>query len=148
MLFRHASTEDHPKLVLLSDGIYNSVLHKAQYNWSVGSLQEELLKTQTLLAEVNGQIVSFICYRDLGDVFEISVLGTHPEEQKKGFQRQLLQHFQGIAARQRKPLLLEVHQQNERALHLYQVMGFVLLNVRKKYYSDSGDALVMKWGQQ
>lgn len=148
MVFRAAGSNDHKNLSALSDSIYNSVSNKAQYNWPLGSLLGELEKTQTFLSEVNGKIVSFICYRDLGDVLEISVLGTAPDRQKMGFQRQLLQQLQAIAAKQRKGLLLEVHQQNVKALHLYQQAGFVLLNVRKKYYSDSGDALVMKWGQQ
>ncbi|MBY0555243.1 GNAT family N-acetyltransferase [bacterium] len=148
MVFRAAGPEDHKILSALSDSIYNSVINKAQYNWPVGSLSAELEKTQTYVSELNGKIVSFICYRDLGDVLEISVLGTLPDQQKMGFQRQLLQQLQVIAAKQRKGLLLEVHQQNERALHLYQQAGFVLLNVRKKYYSDSGDAFVMKWDQQ
>lgn len=148
MLFRYADRADHAKLVALSDSIFNEIVNKAQYNWPPGSFLQELQKTQTLLAEVNGQIVSFVCYRDLGDAFEISVLGTGPEYENKGFQRHLMQELQAIAAKQRRALLLEVHHQNQRAMHLYQLAGFVLLNVRKKYYSDSGDAMVMRWGQQ
>ena len=148
MLFRYADTADHAKLIALSDSIFNKIDNKAQYNWPPGSFLQELQKTHTLLAEVNGQIVSFICYRDLGEAFEISVLGTGPDYQNKGFQRYLMQELQVIAAKQRRALLLEVHHQNQRAMHLYQLAGFVLLNVRKKYYSDLGDALVMKWYQQ
>jgi ribosomal-protein-alanine N-acetyltransferase len=123
---------------------YQSIENKAYYNWPRALLISELEKATSLVFEVEKQIVSFVCYRDMGDVLEVSVLATSLLQQKKAYQQRLLEHLLHIAAKQRKPVFLEVHSQNQSALQLYQKMGFILTHVRKKYYSDLSDALVMK----
>ncbi len=145
MRLRLASSEDHEFLATISDQIFNTVENKAFYNWSPESFRAELKIAQVLVLESGEQIVSFIAYRDQAEFIEIMALGTVPTGQKKSFQMALMGELQVIAARQRKPILLEVHSENIKAMGLYQKTGFILLNHRKKYYADGADALVMKW---
>jgi ribosomal protein S18 acetylase RimI-like enzyme len=145
MSARLADSKDHDSIIQISEQIYHSIDNKAYYNWPKANLLSELEKATGLVLEVESQIVSFICYRDMGDAFEINVLATSLEQQKKGYQQRLLEHLLSIAARQRRAVFLEVHSQNKSAVQLYQKVGFILVNVRKKYYSDLSDALMMKW---
>jgi ribosomal-protein-alanine N-acetyltransferase len=142
---RFAELKDQQQILQISEQIFNSLDNKAFYNWPKADLLSELEKASSLVFEVDEQIVSFVCYRDMGDVFEISVLATSLLQQKKAYQQRLLEYLMSIAAKQRRPIFLEVHSQNLSALRLYQKMSFILVNVRKKYYSDLSDALVMKW---
>ncbi|MBF0443725.1 MAG: GNAT family N-acetyltransferase, partial [Oligoflexales bacterium] len=41
-------------------------------------------------------------------------------------------------------LFLEVRPSNKSALKLYQSFGFIKVSIRKKYYSDGEDALILK----
>ncbi|MEQ1721866.1 MAG: GNAT family N-acetyltransferase [Pseudobdellovibrio sp.] len=145
MLARLGDFKDHDSILQISEQIYQNTQNKAYYNWPKAKLFSELEVATSLVLELDHQIVSFICYRDMGDVFEISVLATSLQQQKKAYQQRLLEFLMDIAAKQRRPIFLEVHSQNQNAVRLYQKMGFILVNVRKKYYSDLSDALVMKW---
>jgi ribosomal protein S18 acetylase RimI-like enzyme len=144
MRVRLADFNDHDQIIQISEEIYHSIENKAYFNWPKAQLLSELEKTNSLVLEVDTQIVSFVCYRDMGDVLEVSVLATSLLQQKKAYQQRLLEHLLHIAAKQRKPVFLEVHSQNQSAVKLYQKMGFILTHLRKKYYSDMSDALVMK----
>lgn len=145
MIIRAAVESDFKNIAEIGESIYRSIENKAQFNWPRDVLAEELKSVNTLVAESGGEVVSFICYRDLSDMFEISSLATKPSLQKNKFQTELIQFLQALAAKQRKSIILEVHQANTIAQGLYQKMGFLLLYSRKRYYSDQRDALVMKW---
>ena len=42
-------------------------------------------------------------------------------------------------------VILEVDQENKKAINLYRKAGFFKIGLRKKYYNDGSDALVMKF---
>lgn len=142
---RSAKVEDFPSVNAICAEIYDTVVNRAHFNWSPDIFALELQQVETLLVESDGRIVSFLCYRDLHDLYEISVLATRLSKQKHSFQTILVQHLQELAAKQRKYVLLEVHPENIGAVALYKKMGFILFHRRKQYYSDGADALVMKW---
>ncbi len=57
---------------------------------------------------------------------EISAVCTHPEHTGKGYANSLLQHQLGIILRQGQQPFLHVRDDNERAIALYQRLGFVV----------------------
>ena len=142
---RIATKTDFGAIAEIGNDIFSKLDNRAQFNWPEQLLAHELEHVKTLILEYEGELVSFLCYRDLPDIYEISVLATRPSAQKKYFQTTLIQNLQRLAARQRRAILLEVHRGNSKAIALYQKMSFITLHTRKQYYADKADALIMKW---
>lgn len=97
-----------------------------------------------LLVIEESDVVGFVDYWitfELGDITRIAV---HPDFQGNGFGELLLKE----ALSQMKELLcercqLEVRSSNKKAISLYEKMGFQTIGIRKQYYENTEDALVM-----
>ncbi len=86
----------------------------------------------------------FAIWRSLGEDAELLAIGVLPAARRFGVGFALLQRVidearAGAAIR----LLLEVDAQNNAARALYKTAGFETLSVRKRYYRDGADAIVM-----
>lgn len=142
---RKSVDSDRQSIVNITQANFKLIQNSAQFNWTEELIVDELSKVPCLVAEIDQQIVGFLCYRDLVDLYEISVLATSPEFKKQGIQMKLIQSLQIDAAGRNRGVILEVHVKNEPAKCLYLKMGFHQINKRKSYYNDGSDALVMKW---
>lgn len=145
MNIRQARATDFAGILKIAENIMSSLENYAAFNWPRGQLLVELGQVTTLAADSEGSVHGFLCYRDLPDFFEISVLATDPGHQRTGLQTKLIQYLQDLAAKQRKDILLEVHSENLGAIRLYQKLGFASIHSRQNYYSDGAQAVVMKW---
>jgi ribosomal-protein-alanine N-acetyltransferase len=69
-----------------------------------------------------------------------------PELRRRGFARALLDDAEEHARAQTLAcVFLEVRRGNRAAIRLYRSVGYEVVGVRQRYYSDDGeDALVMK----
>jgi len=94
------------------------------------------------LRSTSGDIVAFIALLKLPQAWEVTLLATKPEFEGQGFMKNLLQEVL-FAKRQEAEIWLEVHEQNHKALKLYQSLGFIQVGIRPRYYSDQKDALLM-----
>ncbi|MBC7741292.1 MAG: GNAT family N-acetyltransferase [Bdellovibrionaceae bacterium] len=144
-MIRKLEKADHLHLVQLYEIIANQIENPAYFNWSHEKVRSELLAAQTLIYDWQEQVISFITYRELPDFIEITAVGTAPLMRRKGFSQAILHELAGYAARQNKPLGLEVHQDNVPALSLYQKWGFILARTRANYYPDGRDAAVLTY---
>ncbi|OGF46623.1 MAG: ribosomal-protein-alanine N-acetyltransferase [Candidatus Firestonebacteria bacterium RIFOXYC2_FULL_39_67] len=81
----------------------------------------------------------------LQDEMNIVNIAVHPEHRKKGLGKQLLKHLLTEGLKEgAKFATLDVRVNNTAAKKLYESAGFILIAVRKKYYTDNQeDALVM-----
>ena len=97
-----------------------------------------------IVAEVNGFSVGFVtvtCGLDDADIESVYVL---PEYRRQGIADGLVERAVAFAKAQgAKKVLLEVRASNYSAISLYKKHGFEQLSVRKKYYADGEDALVL-----
>lgn len=118
--------------------------------WDVSSWQSELNAAEVYIAfcKVATQKTTPVGYISLGragDVVEIRRLGTLPEYRHRGIAKTLVRY--AIQQMQQWPqiesLLLEVSENNEAALALYQGLGFHQYNKRKAYYEDGSSAICM-----
>jgi len=73
---------------------------------------------------------------------EIFRIGVLPEFRNRGFGRAILSHI--IEEFIKKSIFLEVKSSNEAALHLYESLGFAIIDQRRDYYPDGSDALVLQ----
>ncbi|HSV31893.1 MAG TPA: ribosomal protein S18-alanine N-acetyltransferase [Atribacteraceae bacterium] len=75
----------------------------------------------------------------------VTTFAIHPRFRQRGLGKKLLRFALDYSRlRNCREVLLEVRLSNTTAQELYRQFGFKLERVRKRYYSDGEDALVMK----
>lgn len=139
LLIRPAELADMPHLRAIEQAMFLD-------GWSESSIKNELLKPQTLawVVEHNHEIAGELLMSVLFEVCEISRLAILPDHRRMGLARKLLQF--GLQSAQQagaEVARLEVRVDNEAAIALYLTHGFVRDGVRKGYYLDGLDAVLM-----
>lgn len=91
-------------------------------------------------------IVGFAGYWKVIDEAHITTIAVEPNRQGAGLGRKLMESLleharqDGIAC-----VTLEVRAGNQRAIALYEKLGFVSCGVRKRYYADTREDAVVMW---
>lgn len=111
------------------------------FNWSEENLRKELQQAMTLVLEDQGEIISFICLRDLFQAWDLTIVATKQSAHRQGCMRELMLFVIDQYAVDRQ-LWLEVHQDNIGAQKFYKSMGFEHSGTRGGYYSDGSAALL------
>jgi [ribosomal protein S18]-alanine N-acetyltransferase len=114
--------------------------------WSRQSLVAELSLPQARLevARWRQHLVGYCDSWSVADEISLLTIAVHPDYRRRGVASGLLQHLLAGAARQQSRLVtLEVRRGNLPAIKLYERHGFAPSYVRKGYYADGEDALVM-----
>ncbi|MDI9502281.1 MAG: ribosomal protein S18-alanine N-acetyltransferase [Tissierellia bacterium] len=116
--------------------------------WSEQSFLMELENpiSQMLVLETDGQIAGIICYWMVLDEIHLLNIAIAGEERGKGYARFLLHAMQAHAEENGSTsVVLEVRENNERAIRLYERFGFSQVGRIANYYpEDKQDALVMR----
>ena len=88
--------------------------------------------------------IGFITFSVCCDTADLQDLFVKPDFRKKGVAKALVSAFENdTRERGVKKLFLEVRESNAPAIALYLSGGFEQISVRKKYYSDGENALVL-----
>jgi ribosomal-protein-alanine N-acetyltransferase len=142
--FRAAREQDLARLVELERAAH---LHP----WTEAQLRSELGHpyATVLCAEEGGdggsaRIVGFLVYWLIHDELHILDVVTAPEARRRGVARALM--AEGVEAARRSGAsraLLEVRRSNAPAIALYRALGFLHDTVRRGYYQDGEDAILM-----
>ncbi|MBO1328744.1 ribosomal protein S18-alanine N-acetyltransferase [Acetobacter suratthaniensis] len=97
-----------------------------------------------LLACQNEAPAGFILFRCIADEAEVLTLCVLPASRRHGLARYLVEQAQQQAAQAgAERLFLEVSTHNEAASRLYEQAGFTRQGIRRRYYADGSDALVL-----
>lgn len=93
----------------------------------------------------NEQLVAYIGF-DAGIYeYELQTVLVNPLFRKKGLAKALMGKMLETAKQNNiESIFLEVRENNQSAINLYQSMGFKVINKRIKYYFDGENALIMK----
>jgi ribosomal-protein-alanine N-acetyltransferase len=96
-------------------------------------------------AEKNSKAAAFLIIEDQPNLFSILRIGVDPKFQRKGIGREMMDFLLQLARQEQiQSILLEVHESNLAAQHLYFASGFHLIHCKKGYYRDPpGNALVL-----
>lgn len=113
--------------------------------WSAKEFQE-LLVLPTVFGFIaqqdfkkSGPVAGFILCRAAGDECEILTLGVLSEYRRRGIADLLLQHFLSTAEEIGvRKIFLEVSENNNPAIALYQGAGFSEVGRRPDYYLEAG----------
>ncbi|WP_051654714.1 ribosomal protein S18-alanine N-acetyltransferase [Persephonella sp. IF05-L8] len=75
----------------------------------------------------------------------ISMIAVKKEFQGKGVGKYVMSWFIDLCKQKGiNNIWLEVSQNNKKAIRFYESFGFTLQDIRKNYYKDGSDALIMK----
>lgn len=86
--------------------------------------------------------IGYLIYMENSFEIEILRIAVLPDFQKMGFAEKLLNFLESLA--NGREILLEVKRENFPAIRLYEKKGFINFAVRKRYYPDGKDAILMK----
>ncbi len=110
--------------------------------WSIKQFEAELTHPHAhhWVLTQDEKVQAFLCTRIFAPDAEIVSVATHPEHQRRGWARRLLEHFIQVAKVQGvSNVYLEVRVSNGPAQALYHALGFKPLAVRRGYYADNGE---------
>lgn len=134
-----------PRKVLHDDARQLAVLHAAAFErpWDEAAFEALLVTFNVFGLMLEGQ--GFILCRTVADEAEILTLAVAPLVRRNGAGRALVEAAAATAAaRGAVSLFLEVAATNDAALGLYAATGFEAAGLRRAYYADGADALVMR----
>ena len=91
-----------------------------------------------------GRIAGYAVYWLAGPECHILNIAVHPEMRRRGVGSQIMDRILEDARRfECEEVVLEVRRSNLPAIKLYRKFGFVPILIRRRYYSDNEDAIVM-----
>ena len=96
-----------------------------------------------LLYIENGKIVGFINYYLMYEKIEIANFNVLEEYQNKGIGIKLIEYLINKYKGKVDNITLEVKKNNNKAIHIYKKMGFIIVAIREKYYNGI-DGILME----
>ncbi len=139
------------KFTALTKADVDLILSLQKDNFSDGWNKEQLnsaFDSQTFhaVALFNGQTpLGLITYSQVFDTADIEGVVVVSSERKKGYGKMLVNYaLTKLKESGAVSVLLEVRESNVCALRLYLACEFKSISIRKKYYSDGENAVVMK----
>lgn len=114
--------------------------------WSTEVLKSELNNENSfyIVAKYNDEIIGFSgIWKSIDDI-HITNIVVKKDFRKNGIGTLLLQKLISLTNQfHYKELTLEVNSSNIPAIKLYSKFGFKKLGIRKKYYNNTDDAIIM-----
>ncbi|MGH7787807.1 MAG: ribosomal protein S18-alanine N-acetyltransferase [Candidatus Binatia bacterium] len=117
--------------------------------WTPGLFLHELKLSFSrlhLARTANGgrDLLGYVCWWLVGDEVHILNLAVHPDARRGGTGRALVQRvIDDATAHGAVSVSLEVRRENEAAAVLYRSLGFHPAGLRKNYYGQGEDAVIM-----
>lgn len=115
--------------------------------WSESILKQEILNGDTFYIVAKDEqenILGFTGIRIILDEAELMNIVVRKDKRNQGIGRQLLEKIINIAkSKNLKNLKLEVSEKNVPAISLYKSKGFKLKGIRKNYYNNCENALLL-----
>ena len=115
--------------------------------WSKKSFEDELDKKYMaiyLVALENEKVVGYGGMWHIINEGHITNIAIHKDYRKKGIGSKIVSKLIEIAKEKEMiGITLEVRKSNEIAINLYKKQGFLLEGIRKEYYENKEDALIM-----
>ena len=144
MLIRAMDLDDLDQIGELEQLLFTSA-------WSRSDFMYEILENQfsfNYVLEIDNEIVGYVGVWLMYEQSQITTIGIVPKYQHQGLGRILMQEMIALASQQGcETMSLEVRISNQKAISLYESLGFETKAIRKGYYQDNHeDAYLMVKG--
>ncbi len=140
MTFLSLDKQDIDKILSIQNGNFSDGWNERQLlsGFDSGNLSAVAL-------EIEGKLVGFISYSEGLDSSDIESVVVISAERKKGYGKMLVDFaLDKLKENAVKTVLLEVRESNLSAIALYKKCGFSQIAVRKKYYLNGENAIIMQ----
>lgn len=132
---------DLKRVVALEEELFTSA-------WSESDFLYEILHNDfsfNYVLEDDGYIVGYIGVWIMYEQSQITTIGVDPKYQRQGLGKTMMNTVIDIANQQGcETMSLEVRISNQKAIALYENLGFQIVSIRKDYYQDNHeDAYLM-----
>lgn len=114
--------------------------------WNFEIFKEELANNNSiyLILRYNNEIVCFGGIKIILDESNIMNIVTKKNKRNQGFAKIILNELIKISKEKKcTSITLEVRENNQPAIHLYETFGFKQVGKRKNYYKNGDPALLM-----
>ena len=114
--------------------------------WTVGMFTPELSNPNAyyLVGILGEEVICYGGFHPVLDEGQIANIAVRADMRGKGYGKLLMKNLLELAKQVGvKRITLEVKDINERAVNLYKSLGFTGEGIRKRYYANRYDALVM-----
>lgn len=113
--------------------------------WSMTGFRNFIVLYRTSwVALVDNKVAGYIVTQWVLDEIHVLNLAVAKQSRRSGVASRILNFlFEQAVGKRMKDVYLEVRESNEAARGLYKQYGFAELGIRKSYYHDGEDALVM-----
>lgn len=139
-MIRQLQVNDIDNVILLEQESLGTTLGKSMLENMIGN---DFVKAYVY--EIDNKIIGYISVTFDGEILEIMNFCVSKEYRRKKIASSLLNHiFTTYRQIGMKSAILEVRRSNLAALCLYEKYGFLKILVRKQYYSNLEDALVLQ----
>ena len=110
--------------------------------WNIQSMETmcEIENYSFIIIKTNNEILGYIILYDSLDSFDLFEIAVKNDHRNQGLGTKLLK---ALFVKTDKDIFLEVNEINVKALGLYEENGFVRISLRKNYYKDNKNAIIM-----
>ena len=139
IILRPLAEADLPAVLMIEESSFSSPWTRAGF---VHELQNP--HSYSTIAERAGEVLGYLCSWHVADEVQILNIAVQTNSRRQGVAERLLRHV--LEAGQRRGAQsanLEVRRGNLPARQLYEKFGFREVAVRRGYYADGEDALLM-----
>jgi ribosomal-protein-alanine acetyltransferase len=139
-VIRPAAATDVPSLLALESDLFG------RDAWSEASVREELdgPGRRAVVLVDGSRVLGYAVTMRAGDVVDLQRIAVRRDRQRQGLAAQLLADVLAAARTDgAERMLLEVSVTNAAAVAFYEAQGFTRIDVRRRYYRDGSDALVL-----
>jgi [ribosomal protein S18]-alanine N-acetyltransferase len=113
-------------------------------NWNLAQItsHHKIHNSLLFLSDSTNDPAGYLLYSETSFEFEILRLGVLSQLRREGIAEMLLDYLEKLA--EKREIILEVNCENFPAIELYKKKGFINYAVRKRYYPNGKDAILMK----
>ncbi len=142
-MIRKYNKSDISNIILLENKVLHTTLGDSLYL----DLDNPFTRHYVYIDE-NNNLIGYISSMFDGEMISIENFCVDNNSQNKGIGSSLLEKLLSECYKENPSeiigAILEVRKSNSRAIHVYEKFGFKAIHIRKNYYSDNEDAIVLQ----